>query len=90
MCRVGHIALKSVSPLAFFVAPQSKLRFSKAQLRSLHFNILDATLIATFMNGFGMVGIILTGSHSVVVESSARNSEDPSSYIAMIRIRTTM
>jgi hypothetical protein len=33
--RVGHIALKSASPQAFFVAPQRKLRFSKAQLRSL-------------------------------------------------------
>jgi hypothetical protein len=58
MHRVGPIALKSASPQAFFVAPQSKFRFSKAQLRSLHFKILDGTLIATFMNGFGMVGII--------------------------------
>ncbi len=55
----------------FFVAPQHKLRFSKAQLRSLRFNILDGTLIATFMIGFGMVRLVLIGSYSVVVKSSA-------------------
>jgi hypothetical protein len=37
-----------------FVAPQRKLRFSKAQLRSLRFKFLDAT----FMTGFGMVILI--------------------------------
>jgi hypothetical protein len=47
--RVGHIAPKSANPQAFFVAPQRKLRFSKAQLRSLRFKILDATLVATFI-----------------------------------------
>jgi hypothetical protein len=54
----------------FFVAPQRKLRFSKAQLRSMRFKILDATLIATFMNGFGMAKRIQIGSYSVVVKSS--------------------
>jgi hypothetical protein len=53
-CRVGHIALKSASPEDFFVAPQRKLRFSKAQLRSLRFKVLDAT----FMTGFGLVKLI--------------------------------
>jgi hypothetical protein len=42
----------------FFVAPQCKLRFSKAQLRSLRFKTLNGTLIATFMTGFGMVKLI--------------------------------
>ncbi len=41
--RVGHVALKSASPQVFFVAPERKLRFSKAQLRSLRFKLLDAT-----------------------------------------------
>jgi hypothetical protein len=52
ICRVGHVALKSVNPQArkfFVVVPQRKLRLSKAQLRSLRFKILDATVIATFM-----------------------------------------
>ncbi len=39
---------KSASPQAFFVAPQRKLRFSKAQLRSLRFKILDATFNRNF------------------------------------------
>jgi hypothetical protein len=56
--RVGHIALKSASPQASLVAPQCKLRFSKAQLCSLRFKILDATLIASFMIGFSMVKFI--------------------------------
>jgi hypothetical protein len=38
----------------FFVAPERKFRFSKAQLRSLHFKNLDAT----FMSGFDMVKLI--------------------------------
>jgi hypothetical protein len=46
--RVGHYALKSASPQAFFVAPQRKLRFSKAQLPSLRFKILDATFNHNF------------------------------------------
>jgi hypothetical protein len=46
----GLVALKSQQVRKFtLVAPQRKLRFSKAQLRSLHFKLLDAVLIATFM-----------------------------------------
>jgi hypothetical protein len=44
--RVKHVALKSASPQVrkfVFVAPQHKVRFSKAQLGSLHFKLLDAT-----------------------------------------------
>jgi hypothetical protein len=55
LVRVGHIALKSASPQVrklFFVAPQRKLKFSKAQLRFFRFKILDTTLIATFMAQF--------------------------------------
>jgi hypothetical protein len=49
--RVGHIALDSASPQVrklFFLAPQRKLRSSKAQLRSLRFKILGATLNRNF------------------------------------------
>ncbi len=46
--RVGHIAMKSASPQAFFLAPQRKLRSLKAQLRSLRFKILDATFNRNF------------------------------------------
>jgi hypothetical protein len=46
--RVGHNALKSASPQAFVVAPQRKLRSSKAQLRSLRFKILGATFNLNF------------------------------------------
>jgi hypothetical protein len=45
---VRHVALKSVSSQVrkfFFVAPQCKLSFSKAQLRSLRFKLLEATLL---------------------------------------------
>jgi hypothetical protein len=44
LTRVGNVALKSASPQArkfFFVASQRNRRFSKAQLRSLHFKLLD-------------------------------------------------
>jgi hypothetical protein len=44
--------LKSASPHVYFFA-QRKLGFSKAQLRSLRFKLLDAT----FMSAFGMVEI---------------------------------
>ncbi len=46
--RVGHVALKSASPQVFLVAPQRKLRFSKAQLRSLRFKLLDVTFNRNF------------------------------------------
>jgi hypothetical protein len=46
--KVGHVALKSASPQVFFVAPQSKLLFSKKQLCSLRFKLLDATLNRNF------------------------------------------
>ncbi len=49
--RVGQVALKSASPQVhklFFVAPQRKLRLSKAQLRSLLFILIDATFISYF------------------------------------------
>jgi hypothetical protein len=52
----GHVALKSVSPQDrefIFVLPQLKIRFSKAQLRSLRFKLLDVILIATFMTALG-------------------------------------
>jgi hypothetical protein len=51
----GHVALKSAVHKFFLVSPQRKLRFSKAQLRSLRCKILGATLNATFLTGFGMV-----------------------------------
>ncbi len=47
----GHVALKSASPQVrkfIFVAQQCKLRFSKVQLRSLRFKLLDATLNCNF------------------------------------------
>jgi hypothetical protein len=44
----GNVALKSAN--LFFAAPQRKLRFSKAQWRSLRFKLLDVT----FFTGFGM------------------------------------
>jgi hypothetical protein len=59
--RVGHVALKSTSPQVrkfFFVALQRKLRFSKAQLHSVHFKLLDATFYATLMTGIGAVELI--------------------------------
>jgi hypothetical protein len=43
--RVGHIALKSESPQAFFSCAATQL---KAQLRSLRFKILDATFNRNF------------------------------------------
>jgi hypothetical protein len=67
--RVGHVALKSASPQVrkfCFVAPQRKLRFSKEQLLSLRFKLLDAT----FMTGFSMVEFFAIGSYSAVVKSS--------------------
>jgi hypothetical protein len=48
MSKDGHVALKSASPQVFFVAPQRKLRFSKVQLRSLCFKLLDATFNSNF------------------------------------------
>jgi hypothetical protein len=70
-CRVGHIALKSASPQAFFfVAPQCKLRFFKAQLCSLRFKILDVTFIRNFYDWIRYVEVVKICSHSVVVKSS--------------------
>jgi hypothetical protein len=54
----AYCAEERKSASFFFVAPQRKLRFSKAQLRSLRFKILDATLIATFMTAFGTLKLI--------------------------------
>jgi hypothetical protein len=68
--RVGHIVLKNPIPEAFFVAPQRKLRFSKTQLLSLRFKMLDITLTSAFMTEFGMK-LILISSYSVVVKTSA-------------------
>jgi hypothetical protein len=51
---------KSTSPQVcklFFDAPQLKRRFSKAQLQSLRFKLLDELLIATFIYGFCMVNL---------------------------------
>jgi hypothetical protein len=39
---------KSASPHVIFVALQRKLRFSKAQLRSLSFKLLDTTFNRNF------------------------------------------
>jgi hypothetical protein len=70
----------------FSVAPQRKLRFSKAQLRSLHFKTLETTLIETFMTGFSMVQSVSISSYRAVVKSSAYYSEGPGSNLAKIRI----
>ncbi len=67
----------------FFVAPQRKLRSSKAQLR---LNILNATFNRNFMTGFGMVKPIKVGSYSVVVKSSAEKFDELGSNLAKIRI----
>jgi hypothetical protein len=42
----------------FFVAPQRKLRFSKAQLRFLHFKLFDATFIHNFYHWIWYGGFI--------------------------------
>jgi hypothetical protein len=47
MGKDGHVALKSKSPQVF-VEPQGKLRFSKAQLRSLSFKLLGAIFKSNF------------------------------------------
>jgi hypothetical protein len=56
--ELGLLRLRAKVRKLFCVVPQRKLRFLKAQLRSLHLNILDATLIKTFMTGFVMVELI--------------------------------
>jgi hypothetical protein len=51
----AYCAEEPKSASFFYVAPQRKLRFLKAQLRSLRFKILDTTSITTFKTRFGMV-----------------------------------
>jgi hypothetical protein len=55
---LGILRLRAQVRKLFFVAPQRKLRFSKAQFCSLSLEVLDATLITTFMSAFGMVQLI--------------------------------
>jgi hypothetical protein len=53
------------------IALQRKLRFSKAQLRSLRFKLLEATFYRNFMAVFGMMKLHKICSYSVVVKASA-------------------
>jgi hypothetical protein len=73
---VGHFALKSASPQVrklFFVVPQHKLRFSKEQLRSLRFKLIDATFNRKFYEWIWYI----KSFNSVVVMSFARKPEYP-------------
>ncbi len=47
LAELGILRWRAQVRKLFFVAPQRKLRFSKAQLRSLRLKILDATSITT-------------------------------------------
>jgi hypothetical protein len=69
--RVRHVALKSASPQVFFVVPQRKLWFSKAQLQSLRFKLLNATFNRNFYDCIWYDDTFWIGSYSVVVKSSA-------------------